>query len=230
MFHIPFELRGKVTTQRYSIPGFPSLYLGKTLYVTWEELNRPRLDNFQAVRLKTTKSIQFLDLTPSDWGEDNLNNKAYKYLMTWPLVAACSIKVKDYSDSFRPEYIIPQLLLQWIRQNKELDGIKYNSTHIETGLLKSTGDLYNLVLPVKENKDEGYCTHLVNTFEVTETISWQLLEYAIGGQAFIGDGGNAINKKIPTIEIIKGRKYPYSYSALGNMEGYLDGMPTKKIE
>ncbi|MGG2305084.1 hypothetical protein ACE4Z6_27055, partial [Salmonella enterica] len=33
MFHIPFQLRGKVITQRYSIPGFPSLYLGTSLYV-----------------------------------------------------------------------------------------------------------------------------------------------------------------------------------------------------
>jgi hypothetical protein len=65
---------------------------------------------------------------------------------------------------------------------------------------------------------------------MTETISWQLLEYAIGGQPFIGAGGAGINKKIAEIEIIKGRKYPYSYSALGNMELYLDGMPTKKIE
>lgn len=230
MFHIPFELRGKVSTQRYSIPGFPSLYLGKTLYVSWEELKRPRLDNFQAVMLKSIKPIQFLDLTPIDWGEDNLNNTAYKYLMTWPLIAACSIKVKDPSDTFKLEYIIPQLLLQWIRENKELDGIKYNSTNIETGLLKSNGDFYNLVLPVKDNKDEGYCTDLINTFEMTETISWQLLEYAIGGQTFIGDGGQAVNKKIPEIEIIKGRKYPYSYSALGKMELYLDGMPTKRIE
>lgn len=230
MFHIPFESRGKVSTQRYSIPGFPSLYLSKTLYVAWEELSRPRLDNFQAVMLKNIKPIQFLDLTPSNWGKDNLNNKAYKYLMTWPLIAACSIKVKQPTDTFKPEYIIPQLLLQWIRENKELDGIKYNSSHVETGKLKSKGQFYNLVLPVKESKDEGYCNLLANTFEITETISWQLMEYAIGGQTFIGDDGNTINEKIPTIEIIKGRKYPYSYSALGNMESYLDGMPTKKIE
>ena len=230
MFHIPFELRGKVTTHRYSIPGFPSLYLGKTLYVAWEELNRPRLDSFQSVMLKSIKPIKYLDLTAIDWGKDNLNLKAYSYLMTWPLIAACSLKVKDYSDHFKAEYIIPQLLLQWIRENEDLDGIKYNSTHIETGILKTTGELYNLVLPVKENKDEGYCKHLTGLFEMTETISWQLLEYAMGGEIFDEPSEDEVNRKIPTIEIIKGRKYPYSYSALGSMESYLDGMPTKKIE
>lgn len=229
MFHIPFELRGKVSTQRYSIPGFPSLYLGKTLYVSWEELNRPKLENFQAAMLKTVRSIQFLDLTPEEWDDENPDEKAYKYLMTWPLIAACSIKVKDYSDTFKPEYIIPQLLLQWIRENKVLDGIKYSSTHIDTGLLKTTDQHYNLVLPVNENKDKGHCAHLLNMFEISETISWQLLEYAIGGQTFIDNGGDLVNKKIPKLEIIKGRKYPYSYSTLGKMELYLEGMNTKKI-
>lgn len=232
MFHIPFDSRGKVSTQRYSIPGFPSLYLAKTLYVAWEELNRPSLDSFQAVRLISKKTISYLDLTTNDWGTNNLNKTAYKYLMTWPLIAACSIKVKDYSDTFKPEYIIPQLLLQWVRNTGEIDGIKYNSTHIDKTALLDEGDLYNLVLPVKENKDEGYCSHLTSLFEITETISKQLLEYSTGGQTFLyrKEELDKINKKIPTLEIIKGRKFPYSYSVLGQMELTLDYMKTKKVD
>lgn len=231
MFHIPFDSRGKVSTQRYSIPGFPSLYLAKTLYVAWEELNRPSLDSFQAVRLISKKQLTYLDLTTTDWGKDNLNKTAYKYLMTWPLIAACSIKVSNYSDTFKPEYIIPQLLLQWVRNNGDIDGIKYASTHIDKQKLNSEGELYNLVLPVKQNKDAGYCDQLVDIFEITETISNQLLEYSTGGQTFLYRDIelNNINKKIPSIEIIKGRKYPYSYSALGRMELILDSMKTKKI-
>ncbi|MCP4180319.1 MAG: hypothetical protein GY756_21355 [bacterium] len=111
MFHIPFEFRGKVNTQRFSIPGFPSLYLGRTLYVCWEELNRPHIDSFQSVRLKSTKGISFLDLTPPIITDKNIySSEVYKYFMTWPLIACCSIKVKGYSDTFKPEYIIPQLL------------------------------------------------------------------------------------------------------------------------
>lgn len=231
MFHIPFSLRGKVSTQRYSIPGFPSLYLGKTLYVAWEELNRPSLDKFQAVRLITKNKVKYLDLTTSDWGTNNLNKHAYKYLMTWPLIAACSIKVKDYTDTFKPEYIVPQLLLQWIRNSGDIDGIKYDSTHVDKIKLKSDGELYNLVLPVKENKDKGLCKHLVALFEMTETISNQLLEYSSGGQTFLHSKAefDKIDKKIPSLEIIKGIKHPYSFSSLGHMELILDGMKTKKI-
>jgi hypothetical protein len=231
MFHIPFGSRGKVSTQRYSIPGFPSLYLAKTLYVAWEEMKRPSLNNFQAVRLQTKKQISFLDLTNNDWGSDNNNKTAYKYLMTWPLIAACSIKVRDYNDTFKPEYIIPQLLLQWIRNSGDIDAIKYNSTHIDKEELKVEGQLYNLVLPVKENKEEGYCSHLLSLFETTETISKQLLDYSTGGQTFLytREEQEKINKKIPTLEIIKGRKAPYSYSELGHMELILSYMKTKKI-
>ncbi len=232
MFHIPFDQRGKVSTQRYSIPGFPSLYLAKTLYVAWEELNRPSLNDFQAVRLVSKKKINFLDLTTSDWGKDNLNKTAYKYLMTWPLIAACSIKVNNPNDTFKPEYIIPQLLLQWVRNTGEIDGIKYSSTHIEKNGLFGKDELYNIVLPVKENKDEGYCKHLVGLFEITETISKQLLDYTSGGDLFLfsEEELNKIDLKIPSLEIIKGIKSPYSASILGHMELFLDNMKTKAIE
>lgn len=232
MFHIPFHDRGKVSTQRYSIPGFPSLYLAKTLYVGWEELKRPDSNSFQAVRLIAKKKIRYLDLTPNEWGDDNLDKIAYKYLMTWPLIAACSIKVTNPDDTFKAEYIIPQLLLQWVRNTGGIDAIKYNSTHINYKKLTSRGELYNLVLPVKENKDEGYCDHLKNLFEMTETVSKQLLDYSTGGQTFIYARAELekINKKIPSLEIVKGRKSPYSYSVLGRMELILDNMKTRKIE
>ncbi len=77
LFHIPFELRGKVNTQRYSIPGFPSLYLGRTIYVCWEELNRPKIDDFQVMRLESTKPIKFLDLTPPTENTEKLTRELY---------------------------------------------------------------------------------------------------------------------------------------------------------
>lgn len=232
MFHIPFEFRGKVSTQRYSIPGFPCLYMGKTIYVAWEELKRPNLDEFQVVRLKSVRSIKLLNLTSEDWGSNSYHKTPYKYLMTWPIIAACSIKVACYEDTFKPEYIIPQLLLQWVRNNKELvDGIMYNSTHIPNKKLTTEGQLYNLVLPVRDNSDFGQCQYLLDGFESTETISKQFMDYATGGQNFVYSRKelDIINNKMPHLEIIPGQKFPYSYSILGMMELKLDSMKTKKI-
>ncbi|MDP4201681.1 MAG: RES domain-containing protein [Bacteroidota bacterium] len=229
MFHIPFEKRGNVATQRYSIPGFPSLYLAKTLYVAWEELNRPSIDSFQAIRLVSQKDIKLLDLTANDWGTNNNNNNAYKYLMTWPLIASCAIKVKDSHDQFKPEYILPQLLLQWVRNNKEIDGIKYASSHIETQKLKLCGDLYNIVLPVHENKEKGHCKKLLDFFQVTEAISWQLLQFAQGSAVILKSQNDPINKRVPDIELIKGIKFQYNSSILGDIEKFLDNQPCHKI-
>ena len=52
LLHIPFELRGKITNQRYSVTGFPCLYLSTSLYQAWEELRRPNIMNIYAVAIK----------------------------------------------------------------------------------------------------------------------------------------------------------------------------------
>lgn len=232
MFHIPFENRGKVSTQRYSIPGYPSLYLGTSLYISWEELNRPKLDTFQAVRLESNRNIKYLDLTFPDFYEDEIDDEAYKYLMTWPLIAACSLKVKDYTDNFKPEYLVSQFLLQWTRINKDVDGIKYPSTHIESKSLKSHEGLCNLVLPVKENKDKGYCSELISLFKITETLSWQLLELAQGGQElrYSIEAQKQLDRKLPKLEIIKGIQSNYSATSFGKLERQLNIMLAKPIE
>lgn len=231
MFHIPYELRGKVTTQRYSIPGFPSLYLSNNLYVAWEELNRPNLNTFQAIRLSNTKTFKVLDLTFSNIEKGILNMYAYKYLMTWPLIAACSLRVKNHADSFKPEYIMPQLLLQWIRNSNSLDGVIFSSTHIENEELIQENKLFNLVLPVRENKDNGHCNYLTELFELTETVSRELMDISSGWGDFIyNDFDNKeINKKLSKLEIIKGLSNPYNHSIIGKMEAKLNQMKTKKI-
>lgn len=39
VFHTPYNLRSKVSTSRYSIAGYPSLYLGTTIALCCEEIN-----------------------------------------------------------------------------------------------------------------------------------------------------------------------------------------------
>lgn len=230
MFHIPFELRNKVSTQRFSIPGFPSLYLGRTVYICWEELNRPSIDKIQAIKFKSIKRIKLLDLTPPSKDCTDID-ELYRFFMTFPIIMCCSVKVKDPSDTFKPEYIIPQLLLQWIRNNDRLDGIQYKSTHITSRVFNDNTELINIVLPVKTSEDNGICNRLTSYFESTEVVSWNLYEFAMGGQIFLyGDmDAQIVNKKIPNLEIIDGKKYPYFYSTLGRLEYYLEISQTTPI-
>lgn len=184
MFHLPFQSRHNATTQRFSIPGLPCLYLADSAYVCWEELNRPDYKYFYLSRfeIKNYLKLNVLDIsqTPQSMttlitritkltGEsiDSWDSMILDYLIKWPLIFCCSIKVLNNDATFKPEYIIPQYLLEWVRQNKELNGIKYFSvkTHLHQNIDYSS--FINIVIPVQEIKDTGYCSHLTNSFAYT---------------------------------------------------------------
>lgn len=224
-FHIPFELRGKVKTQRFSIPGFPSLYISTSLYVCWEELNRPNISEFQVVRLNNNKILKIVDLTPPRSEEDNYNTY-YKYLMLWPVILACSISVRNYDDSFKPEYILPQLLLQWVREEKEIDGIAYQTTHMDFSNCLSKGEFLNIVLPVSNSKIRGLCDDLKNKFKITEAASINL---ANGESKFIGKPRYREKETIKEIELVKGRSINYSTSIFGKLEMVLSEMDLNQL-
>ena len=61
MFHVPYTNRGNVTNKRYSISGHPCLYLGRSVYICWEELRRPHIENIYISAFKTKNKINVLD-------------------------------------------------------------------------------------------------------------------------------------------------------------------------
>lgn len=187
LFHIPFPKRHLVGTQRYSISGVPSLYLGNSLYCCWLELNKPLLSNMHISAFKIKRNIKVLDFTYlkdgkydliDDWlDKDDSKNDIEKFkafLTIYPLIVACSFKKDNEHKAFIIEYIIPNLLLQWITTNKfDISGLMYYSTKIEISDYS-----INFVIPPKnfKNKNELFCRDLVNTFTLSEPISWQEIE------------------------------------------------------
>lgn len=229
LFHIAFDIRGRVATQRYSIPGFPCLYLANSIYVAWEELRRKPLSQIQAARFESTKPLKYLDLVTEIYCADKSiidstdESLLWNYIKCWPLIAACSVKVADDQASFKPEYIVPQLLLQKVRDEGKLDGIRFSSTHINLNSVKSKGKFYNLVIPVKDRKDRGHCDSLNSLFKMTEVVSWQLMDAAVGHlHKSTPISTTRINQNVESIEIIKGGTHPYEYSPFSQMEIYLN--------
>ncbi|HDR5271882.1 hypothetical protein E8M24_21305 [Bacillus thuringiensis] len=198
MFHIPLELRGIVSTNRYSIPGLPCIYLGSSPLTCWEELNKPDLNTVQTSVFKSD-DISYIDLsTPPvvfidkiikkfhDYGTimkkrlfaDRLNepNEVISYLIIWPLMAACSVRVKNTTDTFKPEYIIPQLLLQFIRYDGFFDGVSYFSTKVDN-YSAATAELYkNFAFPVQDGVTKGLCPELLSKFEVSDAVPWNMFQ------------------------------------------------------
>jgi hypothetical protein len=138
LFHIKFEQRHLVSTNRYSVPGFPSLYLADSPYTCWEEFNRFKVKEMwfskyiNREELKVVKIERSKYFIRSLYGNVNEQlNDIYDYLVMYPLSLVCSIKVKNPVGGFKPEYIIPQMLLQYISLNNDIDGIKFPSTKVD---------------------------------------------------------------------------------------------------
>lgn len=184
MFHIPFQLNHKVGNERYSMSGFPSLYLGSSVYVCWEEMRRPDIDYANFALFKTITSVKVVDLSK----KDHYHFTSERFADCLEL--ACSIPVQFPNDPFKPEYIIPQLLLQsLIRYNRDIDngekleGIKYTSTHINDSKLwinypknrKKRKMFFNYVFPAFSRKETGLSAELTNIFQFCNSITYNKL-------------------------------------------------------
>ena len=127
---------------------------------------------FEALRDGTPNAS---DHTSEDKLKERFNRDFLKsYLACWPLIAACSIKRERKSGSFVPEYIVPQLLLQWVAQEVRVDGIRYFSARMPSQGLHILAHS-NCVFPVKTISFKGHCEELKKEFALTEPLSWEAL-------------------------------------------------------
>lgn len=68
MLHIPFDMRERVKSERFSVPGLPCLYLGNTSYACWIEMGKPADYQFNVspVRLDNSQNIFNLAVSVRD--------------------------------------------------------------------------------------------------------------------------------------------------------------------
>jgi len=193
MFHIPFEKRHLVNSQRFSISGIPSIYLGESIYNCYEELQKPALDKFWVSLFHfpqsdgTSKGIKLVDLTfayqqhkiPLLLHEVIKNEEKYAAvvnnlvndILLWPLIMACSITCRYPEAPFKQEYIVPQMLYQLCSASGNFNGVKFYSTkleHLDRSKLQSA--MINYALPAQDVKASGYCPILAGQLCLTEPI------------------------------------------------------------
>jgi hypothetical protein len=190
LFHAPFNLRHKVRQHRYGIPGFPCLYLGGSLALCIEEcrIQSADLPRVSIAEFAFRDKVKILDfgyrpsalartaagssMRPSG-ANSSLEQFIVNYATCWPLIAASSIKVMHNGEPFVYEYIIPQMILQWIMSNGECDGIRYFSTRftLDPETVRATA---NYVFPAIHGSgpQTGYSQRLKDAFELTEPVVW----------------------------------------------------------
>lgn len=168
LFHTPFELRNICGSYRYSILGYPSLYLAGSIETALAESRI--IDNQYSVMLfRSNEILQCIDLSlPSRklsfW-------ERYSLVLFYPLIFACGLKVKEENKPFKPEYVIPQLLFQVVSECSNLMGVSYTSTRMENPDYRN-GKQRNYVLKVP-NADtaKGQSLELAGKFKCTMPVS-----------------------------------------------------------
>lgn len=152
MWHIPFNERGMVSTERFSFPGLPCLYFGASSYACWIELDKPEYRSFQVAKVEVCEEnindaiILDIGMVPYKVEKEIDNGKNIgieSYLLSWPIIAMSMVQTNSKTDRFKPEYIFPQFLLEyttsgWLK-NKKVIGIRYASTKITSKQQYTTG-------------------------------------------------------------------------------------------
>lgn len=238
MLHIPFNNRGKVSTQRFSIPGLPSIYLGRSVYICWIELGKPADNTFNVSCVKLENDIKLFSIATNiekinrylsginDSEEYDLNVKELikTHLKVWMLSIATSYNIKEKNRNFRSEYIISQLMMLYLK-NRNIDGIAYYSKRIpeQSGALKDLG--VNVVLfskyekPKKDKEKEkvnvkindNIYSRICEKIHITNSINFGEFKQV----NFYSESWN-----INPIDIA-GKQFQYRYTKFSELEEYL---------
>jgi len=240
MFHVPFNKRQLISKQRYSIEGFPCLYLAGCAYTSWLELNRPEFNSIWASSFRPTKELDILDMTLTlDSLEANYSNYGLNHikdlLCLYFLVIATSYRVKYPLAYFHEEYIISGLLLQWIVLKSPFVGLRYLSTKLEYYDPDKLWYASNIVIPPREHDHiEKYNRFLKESFVLTLPQHWYvLMSYSNAGSvACLECGGDYFKEKTPIGDVNKDTPKNlddvifnnYNATWFYNIDGYLRSM------
>lgn len=193
VFHVPFQKRYLISPMRFSISGYPSLYISGSLTTACAEMevngSKKKIEDVKVSGFKNLRNIKYIDLAAMNVGDmlnsnpdlsiatngDKIKADIYEYGVLFPLVAACHTKINyDLNNgwpNFKIEYIIPQIILQWAKLNNTLvDGIRYYCNRVTPSTKHQHDDVYNYVFPVRKSSNEGYCDELRSLFIATDII------------------------------------------------------------
>ena len=219
LFHIPIKKNRIIKTQRYSAPGYPCLYLGKSIYGCWEEMHRPNTETTLISCFKNKHSIKVLDLRIPTLQE--YLDETEKYLQLFPFIIACGIPVRNTEDIFKPEYIIPQLILEWTIEKsasgESIHGVYYTSANKNKDFYIIDHEWDNLAIPVQDPlSNEEFCPKLKELFTCTKPTCYEY-EYVQGNINTTGIWDNGPKRKDP-----EGLKEDYYWSLFSRMEEIIE--------
>ena len=195
MFHIPYDKRYLVRNQRFSLSGFPLLYLSSSLFGVYLELDieneYPREEySFSSFYFNNDAKIYSLDnpfrihydntkifIKETSISENTLEKKLLKLILS----SVClfekrfphKLMEKKGINIFYEEYVLPQALTQVLKLNK-YHGVFYPSTRIKNTLKDDLFDInnFNLAYFPEYKKKRHYDIDLFNNLNISVPINF----------------------------------------------------------
>lgn len=248
LFHLSFAERNKVGSQRFSIPGQPMLYLAKSVICLEKELSSniedlsisgflPFYKDFYQKKYYTIKNSLFrnivislpkfqdekiplkyynCDLEPNcNSIEIDLKKSILSQILTFP--------VETKSNTFTPEYVLPQMLTTALLENN-FSGVAFPSTKDFSELSDydiSSDHNSNFALFVDYSKEFLYDFNLLNRFLYFTSDGTEKFKYSMG----------EINEKIELItKLNKEAKINMDFFIpLGNLKFHIKYLENSKL-
>ena len=173
LWHIPFNMTYLSKSERFSIAGYPILYLGYSKRVCKLEISEGTLAKF----VLHEPLYKILDLTLGQ-GEGKRFVLDEELMIVFPLIASCYVvpfysvqqeqECKPKAVFFREEYIIPQFLTMYMKETKMANGIIYYSVKDPNLDVygKGENDLRNIALYTSRGNRTTHDKVLMNKFEI----------------------------------------------------------------
>lgn len=193
MLHIPLSSRRYATTGRFSAPGMPCSYLASTVEICWYECEMPRIFQLAEYKVKGAtedkKKLLRLDINPlfvkhdlpllyrrNDISDDQMKCFAEQLFFILPLLAMCSVTARKNDGDFTEEYVIPQMLMAWLRSNSTFIGVRYYSDSSNALVRNNRG--HNVAIPVRDENNAGYSSEICSLFEFSEDAKSKTVDMA----------------------------------------------------
>lgn len=183
MLHVPYKKRNLASPARYSIAGVICTYMSTAESVAWYEANLPQKFHLAEFTVSETSFRKYkllcLDLDPikitrsfqnrirsfetgGSGSLDGLRDTLALYFHVYPLIMACSITRKYSESSFTEEYLIPQMLMAWIRQDDTFVGVRYSTSSKYPDARRYNA--FNIAIPAKKVDADGLDAVLKSIF------------------------------------------------------------------
>lgn len=172
--HVPFNLRTKIGSNRFSLQGLPCMYLADSKETADSEIGPLEKNKCRwGSEFVPMKEIPTMDLRFRNILNTNITDmyNVFKLLITYPLRLLCSLEVRNKNDSFHEEYYFPQLLshlvLIYLKEHPN-EKLFHGSIGITFDSTKNKGG-YNLIIPARYNEHippkSGYSEMIGSLFE-----------------------------------------------------------------